>query len=211
MFKKGLAYSFPIVIGYLPVAVTFGVVATAVGFSKLETLMASALIFAGASQFALVSILPESFLAGIAVPVALNLRHLVYSSIISQQVRMRSPLITAFGLTDEVFATSLNSPKDERFMWGLELGAYSAWVLGTLLGVYAGSFLISYQNLYSSLVFSLTALFLVLLLPNLKGKHAISAVFGGMIALLFHYLGQTSAGIIAAGIVAPLAVKMIER
>ncbi len=211
MFKKGLAYSLPIVIGYLPVAVTFGIVATAVGFSKLETLMASALIFAGASQFALVSILPESFLAGIAVPIALNLRHLVYSSIISQQVQMRSPMITAFGLTDEVFATSLNSPKDERFIWGLELGAYSAWVFGTFLGVYAGSLLVSYQDIYSSLVFSLTALFLVLLLPNLKGGHAISALLGGSIALLFHYFGQTSMGILAAGILAPLVVRGIGK
>ncbi len=211
MLKKGITYSLPIVIGYLPVAITFGVVATAMGFSKMETMAASALIFAGASQFALVSILPESFLAGVAVPVALNLRHLVYSSIISQRVQLRLPMLTAFGLTDEVFATSLNSPRDEKFICGLELGAYSAWVAGTALGVYAGSLLLSFQNLYSSLVFSLTALFLVLLLPNLKKGHALSAVLGGVVALIFHYFGQTSMGILAAGVLAPLTTKKVMR
>ncbi len=34
MFRKGFSYSFPIVAGYLPVSMTFGILAVTLGFSK---------------------------------------------------------------------------------------------------------------------------------------------------------------------------------
>ncbi len=74
MFKRGLIRSFPIAIGYLPVAITFGVSALALGFSKVEVFLISALIFAGASQFALISLLPYSVIDAVSVALILNLR-----------------------------------------------------------------------------------------------------------------------------------------
>lgn len=211
MFKKGLTASSLIAIGYIPVAITFSVSALTLGFNKIEIILASALIFAGASQFALISIMPYSLVNAIAIPIILNLRHIIYGSIISQKVEMRKPFITAFGLTDEVFAISLNAPNDERFIWGLQLGAYSSWVLGTLIGVLGGAILLSNKILAPSLTFSITALFLVLLIPNLRGLYTLSALIGGIIALFFHYFGYTSAGILFAGIFSPIAVLKIKN
>lgn len=116
MFKKGLIASFPIVLGYIPVAITFGVTALALGYNEIETLLISMIVFAGASQFVLISLMPHSFVNAVAIPIILNLRYLVYGSIISQKFNIRNPCITAFGLTDEVFATSLNAPNNERFI-----------------------------------------------------------------------------------------------
>jgi len=211
MFKKGLIASFPIVIGYIPVAITFGVTALALGFNEIETILMSALIFAGASQFALISLIPHSFVNAVVIPIILNLRHIVYGCIVSQRFEIRKPFITAFGLTDEVFATSLNAPNNEKFIWGLELGAYLSWVLGTTIGILGGAVLLSNETLTPSLVFALTALFLVLLIPNLKGYHTLSALIGGSIALLLHYFGYTSTGILLAGILSPIVVLKIKN
>jgi len=210
MFRKGFSYSFPIVAGYLPVSMTFGILAVTLGFSKTEAILTSALIFAGSSQFALISILPESFLSGVIIPIILNLRHLVYSSILSQKFEIKKASITAFGLTDEVFATSVNTRGDERFIWGLEAGSYISWVGGTALGVFTGSAL-SDDAIASALVFSLPVLFLVLLLPNLKEYSTLAAFFGGAIALSFHFIGMSSAGILLAGILSPALVMKLRR
>jgi 4-azaleucine resistance transporter AzlC len=204
MFRKGLVYSFPIVMAYIPVAFTFGVLARILGFSEVETMLASLLIFAGASQFALISLYSQSLLNAIFIPIFLNPRHVIYSCIIAQKLKLRFPHISAFGLTDEVFAVSVNSAENERFLLGLELCSYSAWVGGTAIGVLAGSTLILDEKVHSALVFSISALFLVLMLPNLKGRHVRAAVGGGAVALAFHLLNLTSVGIIAAALAGPL-------
>ncbi|WP_202320602.1 AzlC family ABC transporter permease [Archaeoglobus neptunius] len=211
MFRRGLVASFPIVIGYLPVAMTFGVVAVSLGFGKVKAILASVLIFAGASQFALVSLFPDSLVNAVVIPVILNLRHVVYGYILSQKFEIRRPALTAFGLTDEVFAVSLDNSSDvknERFVLGLEVGAYLSWVSGTVIGVLSGVVLLSNKILAPSLLFSLTALFFVLLISNLRNSRPLSAIIGGSIALLFHYLGSTSTGILLAAILTPLMLKM---
>ena len=204
MFRKGLIYSSPIVLAYIPVAFTFGVLARTLGFSDVETLLASMLIFAGASQFALITLYNQSLLSAIFVPIFMNLRHVIYGSIIAQKLKLKFPEISAFGLTDEVFAVSINAAEDERFLLGVELGSYSAWVGGTALGAFVGGTLILDENIYSALVFSISALFLVLLLPNLKGKHVKAALSGGAVAFAFHILNLTAIGIIAAAFIGPL-------
>ncbi len=207
MLKKGLSASTPIAIGYLPVSITFGITALTLGFSKLEAILASALIFAGASQFALISLYSISFTEAVIIPVFLNLRHIVYSYVVSQRMNLKRPFLTSFGLTDEVFARFLSSPRNERFMWGLEIGSYLSWVAGTVVGVLFGSMLISTEIFTPSLVFSLTALFFVLLIANLQETNVLSAITGGSIALIFHFFGYTSAGILIAGIAAPTILK----
>ncbi len=210
MFKKGLIASLPIAIGYIPVAITFGVTALALGFNGIEAILASALIFAGASQFALISLISHSFIDAVTIPIILNLRHIVYSCIVSQRFEIRKPFITAFGLTDEVFATSLKA-NDEMFILGLEFGAYLSWILGTAIGILGGAVLLSNETLVPSLVFALTALFLVLLIPNLKGYYTLSALIGGTIALIFHYFGYTSTGILLAGVLSPIVILKIKN
>ena len=50
-WATGLMASVPIVLGYLPIAFSFGVAATRAGFSMAEATALSVLIYAGASQF----------------------------------------------------------------------------------------------------------------------------------------------------------------
>ena len=209
-FKKGLFASFPIVIAYIPIAITFGITATTLGFNSLEIILMSALIFAGASQFTLIALLPNSFINAIFISIILNLRHLIYSSIIAQKFNITRAKLIAFMLTDEVFATAINSKNcNEQYLLGLEIGSYASWIFGTAIGCFCCKMILD-KALYSSLTFSLTALFLLLLIPNLKGFGKLSAIIGGVIALIFQYIGYPSFGILFAGMLAPIIVLGVK-
>ncbi|SVW18257.1 AzlC family protein [Klebsiella pneumoniae] len=54
---EGVKDSLPIVISYLPVAFAFGLNATRLGFTPLESLFFSCIIYAGASQFVITAML----------------------------------------------------------------------------------------------------------------------------------------------------------
>ncbi len=194
MLKRGLAASVPIAVGYLPIAIAFGA-AAASKLGLIGTLMASALIFAGASQFALLSLISRSFLYAVVIPVFINLRHVIYGFALSRRLKLKRPYITAFGLTDEVFAASLTT-NNERFVIGLELGAYTSWVMGTLIGAVLG-----YKLKSPSLTFALPALFFALLLSS---RRYLSAIIGGAIALAFCLIGCPGLSVIAAGVLTPL-------
>lgn len=55
--RQGVLDSLPIVIGYLPVAFAFGLNAVKLGFTPLEGLFISCIIYAGASQFVITTLL----------------------------------------------------------------------------------------------------------------------------------------------------------
>ncbi len=151
-FFSGLTASVPIVGGYIPVAITYGLIVRSGGLSVLDAGLSSMIIFAGASQF----LAAGMFFSGAGVlQIAvsgwlLNLRHLLMSSVIVEHIdpsvpmRVRSAL--AFGVTDEVFgvaswrvASGGNLPAP--FLAGLEVGAYTAWAGGTVVGAAAGNVL----------------------------------------------------------------------
>lgn len=178
-FLSGLLASLSIVAGYLPVAFSFGLAAVQAGLSPATTLLTSIIVYAGASQFVLITLLASGagLLTAIPTVLLMNARHLFYGPALlgrftGQGTKTHTPLL-AFGLTDEVFATAmskLNSiAPDHREHWylGLQLGAYSAWVSGTLLGTMLSD---SFQDppifVREALAFVLPSLFFALLLDS---------------------------------------------
>lgn len=174
-FAKGLGSSVAIAAGYVPVAFSFGLAALNAGLSPTATLLISIVVFAGASQFVLISLLTSGVGLLTALPTVLlmNARHLFYGPAVSSRLDpIRAPsALLSFGLTDEVFAASMSRFNDlaptEREGWyiGMQTGAYLSWVGGTVLGVTLGS---SLENpplwVSEALSFVLPALFFVLLL-----------------------------------------------
>ncbi len=228
-FFAGLRTSLPLIIGYFPVAVAFGISATSVGLSQLDATLISLIIFAGASQFAFVGLLAEgtSALTAMLIVVGLNLRHLLYSTSISPSLKdmsLKQKLSAAFGLTDEVFASAFgllkDIPKGNRWSWliGLELGAYGSWVIGTWVGASSGDLLLAkFGFLKPALAFALPALFLSLLLPMLvssksgrtlrsflRNRTIITIISAMIIAFGANALGQATLGIFGAALISPL-------
>src|SRR2546428_5409778 len=107
--RLALAQGWPVMGTTVVVGTTFGVVARQAGLTPLEIAGMSLLVFAGASQFAMVQL----FNAGAPAPVViatvlfLNLRHLLMAASLRRNFARVSParrLAAAFFLTDESFA-----------------------------------------------------------------------------------------------------------
>ena len=199
-FFTGLRDSVSIAIGYLPVAVSFGLAAMYAGMTPLLALLTSMLVYAGASQFILVSLIAAggSPISVIGIVLLMNLRHLFYGPAVLgrfdiSQRRLPLPLLAA-GLTDEVFATAMaraqTQPTQGREYWyaGLQLGAYASWVGGTVIGVWFGKdWLAQSPLLAQTLGFVLPALFFALLLEirKLVASRVLVAAVAATVMLLY--------------------------
>lgn len=174
-FARGLRASTAIVIGYLPMAVSFGIAALQAGVAPWMAVVISLITYTGAGQFVLVALLGSGASGWTIVTSVLlmNVRHLFYGPSLLPQLTAngrRCPLpVLAAGLTDEVFATAMGHmqrvPPAQRESWylGLQLGSYAAWV-GALLGQQISQ---QAQWLQTTLSFVLPALFFALLLELL--------------------------------------------
>ncbi|HBV5798573.1 TPA: AzlC family ABC transporter permease, partial [Klebsiella pneumoniae] len=102
---EGIKDSLPIVISYLPVAFAFGLNATRLGFTPLESLFFSCIIYAGASQFVITAMLAAGsslWVAALTV-MAMDVRHVLYGPSLRSRIRSaldkKKTALWAFGLT----------------------------------------------------------------------------------------------------------------
>lgn len=178
--KQGLIDSVPIVIGYIPACITFGLVGKALLLSDLEVFLLSAVVYAGASQFIGAKLLAT----GTAAPILLlltfviNLRYfflgMSFSSRMDRSSRLLHKGIVGFGLTEEVYAVSMMSDKNRRdasnhslaYLMGLEVPPYAV----TLIATYAGIVLAEYipSTILPALNTSLYALLIALVIPQIR-------------------------------------------
>lgn len=138
MIRKGFIAAIPLILSYIPVAVTYGVIAQQSGLTFLEIMMMSVFIYAGAGQFMAV----QMFVVGagaiemIIAIFILNFRHFIMSFSLMNflrhiPLRFKAPL--TLGLTDETFAVaSMNKKEAEKdqgifFYIVLFLSSYLAW------------------------------------------------------------------------------------
>lgn len=195
MFQKGLATGFPIMLGYLPIAITYGVLAKQTGMSLFELTTMSALVYAGASQFMAVNMIAVSatMIEIIIATFVLNFRHFVMSLSFMNRLRKvdrkwKAPL--SLGLTDESFAVSSFHPKEaeekngQYFYFGIILIAYISWVLGSLLGGILGE--VIPPNLSQSMGIALYAMFIGLLVPSVKKNMRFGMI--AIIAMLINFI-----------------------
>lgn len=206
----GLQASVPVVLGYLPASVAFGVAGRGAGLNLPETLLMSLVVYSGASQFALAALISSGtslLFAGISA-LLLSLRHLLYGLSLAPRIPrlgLGKAAILAFGLTDEAFAVaSSRIPQRGGFRWimGLEISIYVTWIFGTILGAITGmAILETAPSLAPALAFALPALFVALLVPVLRGRKMIlPAIFAGAIAIALHISGYGGWSVLAAGI-----------
>jgi len=216
-FGRGLLASVPIVLGYFPIAFSFGVAVTRAGFSVADAVMLSLVIYAGASQFLALALVTSGapVLVAAFTLMAMNLRHVLYGPALMRQAgagaSRRLAWAWAWGLTDEVFGQALGAlARGQRFseawMFGLGLGAYAAWVSGTAAGALAGGgALDGWPALSAGLGFMLTALFLALFLSILS-RAAVPAILVAAVATVAGtLLVSGTTGILAGMICGALA------
>lgn len=174
-FLQGIQGGISIAIGYLPVALTFGLLSKSTGLALSETVMMSLIVFAGASQYISLSLLAvgTGVIEIIFTTFIVNIRHFLMSASISEKVEDDSiwkKALYSFGLTDETFtvASTKEGTVNAGYMFGLIFIAYASWVVNSGIGYIIGASLPT--TVQESMGIALYAMFVGLLIPSLK-KH----------------------------------------
>lgn len=217
----GIKDASPLLGGYVPVAISFGLIALQSGFNVWETIVISTLIYAGASQFLFVAMVASGAPLWLVVIMTLliNARHLVYGPNLAPYLS-RSPYWIGLmhGLTDQIFALALTrlpqlDPND-RLGWfsGAAVLAWFSWIGGTVLGVMVGGELIARWPLLAQVLpFALPALFLVLLAPRFNSRiWAITLVTTTIIAIVIKLIGFDNAAIPLAALCGALLYYAVQ-
>jgi 4-azaleucine resistance transporter AzlC len=221
-FRDGLLASLPIVMGYVPIAFSFGVAATRAGFGVVDAAALSLVIYAGASQFLALALLSSGapVLVSAFTLIAMNLRHVLYGPALMREAGKDAPTrhawAWAWGLTDEVFGQALGALArgqkfSEPYMFGLGLGAYAAWVSGTVAGALAGAgALDGWPALSAGLGFMLPALFLALLLSILSRRQLPVIAVAGAVTVAATWALSATSGILL-GMLAGAVTGVLRR
>ena len=196
-FTYGLRQSLTIVIGYAPVAVTFGILATQFGLTSWEAGLMSFFVYAGASQFIAIEMIHQGssvWMIGLTTFI-INIRHLLMSLSVVPYFSERTltwSLGLAQGLTDETFVLNTRVLKDvvgeenrRRVMLGINLGAFSSWFVFTILGGVIGKWL---PIQFSGFQFALLALFIILTTTSLSKKNYKTYLLAAILAIVFKLL-----------------------
>lgn len=204
--RRGLTLAWPVILGYLPIGLSYGVIARHNGLTTAETVAMSIMVFAGSSQLVAAGMLGAGAGAWAVVVTTflVNLRHLLFGaalcSRLSQVPRKWLPYL-AFGITDEFFAVVTAAPQQNWpvYAW-LSLSAYLGWVGSSAAGALLGD--VTGPNWSRALEFALTAMFIGLLVPQLTHRsRGLSAGLGAAAVLL---LGQ----VLPAGVSLVLAILL---
>jgi 4-azaleucine resistance transporter AzlC len=193
-FREGARAALPIVLGYLPVALTFGMLARKAGFTSLEAVLMSLFVYAGASQFLAIEMVSKG-VAGFPIVIAtffINLRHLLMSSNLSLYFRnTRLPILGLLSaqMTDESYAVAISKLPEIKnrppYLLGLQIISQLAWVGGSLAGAFFSPLAKSTEW---GLPFALPALFICLLVLQIKSAHHFWVmVLAGIFSLLFQW------------------------
>jgi len=188
----GLKKSIPVVLGYTPIGLAFGILANQQGLTTFEIFLMSFLVYAGASQFIASAMItsgvnPASI---IMTTLLINMRHMLMSASLStylKHVPSSLQAVLSFGLTDETYAVDITYCREDKpsasFFIGLHTVSHAAWVISTLAGGILGN-LISDPTRWG-IDFALSAMFIALLCMHMKDKaDVLVAVCSAVISIL---------------------------
>lgn len=207
----------PILLGVVPFGLIFGVAAVSSGVPLIAAWASSFVIFAGASQIALVEILGSGGAPVVAIVTAviINSRMLMYSADMGRYTAtdsVRTKIGVAYLLTDQAYLVAVSRFPDPRnakafvpFYVGAGLTMWTGWQVSTTTGFLVGAAIPDSW----SLEFAIPLTFMALLTLAVKDRpQLVAAATGGVVAvaamnLPYHtgLLVGTAAGI-AAGIIA---------
>jgi 4-azaleucine resistance transporter AzlC len=217
-FRNGLQAGVSIAIGYIPIAITFGLLAKAAGLTVSETMLMSLLVFAGAAQYMSLNmiVLGSGVFEIVMTTFILNIRHFLMSASLNEKMeedKLWKKSLFSFGITDETFSVTATKEGTIQtgYMFGVILIAYSSWVVSSGIGHVIGSSLPA--SLQESMAVALYAMFVGLLVPSLK-KHrkvVVLACTAAMFNSLFSMILDIAPGwsIVLATIISAVGVEVI--
>ncbi|MDO4325127.1 MAG: AzlC family ABC transporter permease [bacterium] len=204
-FFQGIRDGLPICLGYFSVSFAFGMTCVISGFPLWAAVLTSLSNVTSAGQFAGVNlILADGAYVELAVTtLIINIRYFLMSLSMSQKVdpsvKLWQRLLISFGITDEIFAVSMQHPGTLKppYMAGLLLTPIAGWTLGTFCGGAITSLIP--PALSSALGIALYGMFIAIVIPPARKEKPIlfTVVFAILLSCVFTYapfLKQLSGG-----------------
>ena len=173
----------PVFLGYIPLGITFGFLMVSQGIAWYIPIIFSVFVFAGAAQFLAVGLVVNhaSLMDTAIATFLINLRHIFFGLSLYDFVphTWAKKAYFMFGITDETYSL-LTSSKDATPKNALSIVAlnHSYWVMGTAMGALLATSIPPIKGIE----FSLTALFVILLIEQIKSNPALKNIGIGVMA-----------------------------
>jgi len=209
--RDGVRAALPLAPSPILFGLSYGVLADATGFGRVAAIVMSATTFAGASQFASISVVDAggTVVAAALAAIFLNARYAAISLTVASIFpggRLRR-LIESQSIVDESWALSGRRGRFERpILVGAGMLLYVLWVGSTALGTVIGGVLDDPNALGLDAAFA--ALFLALAMPYLRnGRAREAAALAAGITLVLIPFTPAGVPIIAASAACLLGLR----
>lgn len=203
--KAAFPFTIPIFLGWIFVALTYGVLMSNLGYNAWWTMLFSAVCYCGGMQIAAIPMMSAGFDPAqmLLMSYLVNFRHTFYGIPLLEKYKNTGALkpFLVYTLADEQFSISVSAKKpenveDKYFYFGIHLLGFAYWIGLTGLGGVIGG-LITFDT--TGLDFALTAMFVVLFMQQWKQKENRPAcVIGVAITLLCRVIFGTSMFLVPA-------------
>ena len=219
VFLNGIIDVSPLMIPVVPFGLIFGVLAIDIGFTPLETMGMSLIIFGGASQIILLQLFSggASSLVIISSVGAVNSRHLLYGAVVSEHMsdlKLVWKIIISYFLIDQAFARSneyfkKNNNKNKYFhLIGGGITCWVIWQSTTFLGIILGSSIPEELGLS----FAVPLTFLALLVNDLRKLiNVIVIIVSGFVATIGYNIVPYKAYVIIAALAGLLTAIILTK
>lgn len=198
--KEGIRDGMPICLGYISVSMAFGLTAVKAGMPVWAAVLISFSNLTSAGQFAGTNLLlaQSSYVELMITTFIINIRYFLMSLSVSQKVEqkfgLKERLIASFGVTDEVFAVSMQRRKDLTFsyMFGLIITPILGWTGGTIIGAIATSLLP--EALTDAMGIALYGMFIAIIVPPARENRSVlvTVVLAIVASYVFSYIPALS-------------------
>ncbi len=192
----------------------FGLAAAEAGFSLIEAIAFSVIVFAGAAQFAAVGYIASGvgWPAIILLTAFLNARHILYSAALApwlSGVRRPTKAAMAHLLTDEAFALTIahfgriGRADPPGYWYAAIVTTFIPWNIATIAGALLGQSIASPETLGLDVIFPAAMAGLAIGLATGR-REVVAALSGGIVAVAVALAWDPAGGIVIGGLVGPL-------
>ena len=219
IFLKGIIDVSPLMIPVVPFGLIFGVLAIDVGFTPLQAMGMSLIVFGGAWEIVLLQLFSggASSLVIISSVGAVNSRHLLYGAVVSEHLsdlKLIWKIIISYFLIDQAFAISneyFKKNKERNRYFHLVGGGAACWIIWqstTLLGIILGSAIPEKLGLS----FAVPLTFLALLVNDFrKFTNLVVIIVSGSVATLGYNFIPFKAYVIFAALAGLLTAMILTK
>jgi predicted branched-subunit amino acid permease len=221
-FIDGTRGALPILLGVIPFAMICSVAAVSVGLTPFEAMGMSFIVFAGASQLAVLQLIGEGafWLVMVLTACVINLRFTMYSAALApylqeEPMHRKAPFVyilsdQAFGVTMSHFANEMPA-NPAWYYYGAAAAIWLTWIISAIIGALLGTLVPESWGLE----FAFPLSFMALMFAALKDRPAvIAALVGGTSAILAkglpYNLGLVLAALLGIG-AGVLAESVFEK